>query len=225
MIKGLNYKLSAFLPQKVYWYLAGLIHPWQAVLEDTSSAKEVYSRGSDFVVLLEKFKLINKKTKVLDIGCGVGRVEYALAKKVENIVGIDISPSMIRLANANVKAKNVEFLVGNGQNLQNLADSSFDLVFSVIVFQHLPRKTFKNYLKESYRVLGKGNLFFQISVDEKGIKEDPPKNHPWALRYYKTSEIKKILEEIGFKNIKFFNIEGKKLAKNSTQALVLATKL
>jgi ubiquinone/menaquinone biosynthesis C-methylase UbiE len=224
MLKRLNYRLSAFLPQKLYWYLAGLIHPWQAVLEDTSSAKEVYSRGNDFVVLLEKFRLINQKTRVLDIGCGVGRVEYVLVKKVESVVGIDISPSMIKLAKENIKSKNAKFLIGNGKNLNGLIDNSFDLVFSVIVFQHLPRETFKNYLKESYRVLGKGRLFFQISIDEQGIKFDPSKNHPWALRYYKTLEIKKILEETGFKNIKFFNIEGKKLKISDNQALILATK-
>ncbi len=225
MLKNLNFYISSFIPQKIYWYLAGFIHPWQSVLEDTNSASEVYNRGDDFVKILNKFNLISKKSKVLDIGCGVGRVEYSLHKYVDYLVGVDISYSMVRLAKKNISYPNTRFYENNGKDLRLFKDNSFDLIFSVIVFQHLPTTVLENYLKESYRVLtDNGGLIFQISLDEKDKKTPPPLNHPWALRYYSSKELMNLLLQNNFKDVKFFNADGEILKKQDSQALVLAFK-
>lgn len=226
MLKQLNFWVSAFIPQKAYWYLVGLINPWQAVLEDSPNPGAVYRRSKDIVDLLRKLKLINKQGVVLDIGCGVGRAEYKLAKEVKDCVGIDISPSMINLARKYVKHPNINFLVGNGKNLNSIKNSPFNLVFSILVFQHIPKNIFINYLKESFRVLKKnGKLLFQISIYQKNKPSDPLTNHPWSLRYYKPSDLKKILSKIGFKKIKILNVQGDRLGKHETQALIIAEKL
>ncbi len=225
MFSDLNFKLSQFIPQKLYWYIAGKIHPWAAVLEDAPDKESLYKRSDDVVKLLEKFKLVNKATRVLDIGCGVGRVEYKLAKVVKEVVGIDISPSMIKLAKENIKSKNAKFLVGNGKDLKGLGNSSFDLVISILVFQHMPRKIFENYIKESSRVLEKGGkIFFQISSYSKTRPEEPPVNHPWALRFYSQKDISTILNKSGFTKISFSNIDGGGINLSDDQMLVLATK-
>lgn len=225
MLKKLNYIAASFLSPKIYWNLAGLIHPWQAVLEDTATPEEVFNKGKEFIATLTILKLINSNSRLLDIGCGVGRMEYVLYSKVNKCVGIDISASMIRLAKRYVNWDNVHFAVTNGKDLKVFKNNDFNLVISILVFQHLPGSIFVNYLNESFRVLDKGGkLFFQIPIDESGIQKDPAKNHPWALRYYQTKKLKKILKDIGFERINFFNTRGLKIKKQDNQALVLAQK-
>lgn len=225
MLKQFNFWISSFLPQKLYWYLAGLINPWQAVLEDAPTKEAVYRRNQDIVNILEKLKLINKQSVVLDIGCGVGRAEVGLVKKVKEIIGIDISPSMINLAKKYIQDQNIKFFTTNGRDLKEFNNNTFDVVFCILVFQHLPRKIFYDYLKEAYRVLKtRGKLFFQIPIYFNQKPKDPPLNHPWALRFYSLNELESILRTTGFKKIKFFNVGGNRLKTLDTQALVLIEK-
>lgn len=223
MFKKINFWLSSFLPQKLYWHLAGLIHPWEAVIEGVDKPELLYQQGENVVALLMKLKLINKKTSILDIGCGVGRVEYAVGKYVKSCVGIDIAPSMIKLAKTYVKAPNVEFLVTDGVGLRAVKNQKFDLVFCIIVFQHLPRKIFLNYLKEITTILKKsGKVFFQIPIYSGQRPQEPPQNHPWGLRFYQLSELEEILKKLKYSQIRFFNTAGDRLLGQADQAFVLA---
>ncbi len=225
MLKKVNFLLSSFLPQKLYWYLAGLIHPWEAAIEEVNNPELFYKQSKDLVKLLEKLQVIDKKTRVLDIGCGVGRLEYALAEKVGQCTGIDISPSMVKLAKRHVKGENVKFLVTNGKDLEAVKNQKFDLVFSILVFQHLPREFFLKYLQEINSVLKKeGKLLFQIPIYWKQKPEEPPKNHPWGLRFYSLKELQESLERLNFSEIKFFDVGGGKLSEKENQAFVLAAK-
>lgn len=223
MLKKINFWVSQFIPQKFYWFLAGIFRPYQAVLEDAENADAVYKRGTDITDLLEKFKLIDKNATTLDIGSGVGRAEYALSGKVKSCVGVDISPSMVNIAKQKVNAKNVEFFVNNGDNLKLFSDNSFDLVFSFLVFQHIPKKSFINYLSESFRVLKKkGKICFQIPVYFKDKPVFPPESHPWALRFYNLEEITSFLKKAGFSKIKFYDAHGNKLKNTENQAVIVA---
>ena len=75
---------------------------------------------------------------VLDFGCGVGRMLMHFARDVEQVVGVDISSSMLKEARRNCEvfgAGNVAFAA----SIQELPAgmTQFDLVHSVIVLQHL----------------------------------------------------------------------------------------
>ena len=67
-----------------------------------------------FLKLLKDEKILNKKFKVLDVGCGGGKYSLALANECDEILGIDLSPKMIEYANKNKEnfnIKNTSFLV------------------------------------------------------------------------------------------------------------------
>lgn len=225
MLKRINFFISSIFPQKLYWHSAGLVHPWESVIEGINNPSKLYQKSDDLVKLLKKLKLINKNTKVLDIGCGVGRLEYKLGKEVKFCLGIDIAPSMIALAKKNTSTKNVKFMVVNGRDLSGLGSMQFALIFSMIVFQHLPRNVFKNYVRDSYKHLkNKGKLFFQIPIYKGSKPLEPPINHPWAVRSYNLKELEKILKSSGFKNIKFYSVEGNKLIGHEDQVFVLGVK-
>ena len=51
---------------------------------------------------------------VLDFGCGSGRLSYWIAPRVKKVVGLEISPEMIELAEKHRTAENAEFMVYDG---------------------------------------------------------------------------------------------------------------
>lgn len=109
-----------------------------------------------------------KQLRVLEIGCGVGRVTRALAEVFGEVHGIDVSGEMIRQARENLASTPNAFVYqGNGQDLSVLPPVEFDFAFSCIVFQHIPsREVIESYLREVHRVLRPGALFkLQIQGD------------------------------------------------------------
>jgi SAM-dependent methyltransferase len=103
--------------------------------------------------------------QVLEIGCGIGRLLRPLSKRVARAVGVDLSDEMIALGRDYcVGRPNVE-LYSTGGSLDFLPDARFDLVFSHIVFQHLPRKRYvQRYVEEAARVLRPGGIL-RMQVD------------------------------------------------------------
>jgi len=88
---------------------------------------------------LEQWLQLPRGTKVLDVGCGVGRWSRMLAARGAEVTGIDLSPTMISEARRRAArqgiAKQCRFLV---QDLAVLdAGERFDVVLSVTVLQHI----------------------------------------------------------------------------------------
>jgi SAM-dependent methyltransferase len=106
--------------------------------------------------------------RVLEIGCGAGRVTRALAGHFGEVYGVDISGEMIRQATlALADRPNALVLQNNGKDLSVLGGLVFDFAFSSIVFQHIPsRDIVENYVREVNRLLRPGGLFkFQVQGD------------------------------------------------------------
>lgn len=103
--------------------------------------------------------------RVLEIGCGMGRLLRPLSPRVARVVGVDLSEEMLRRARDHCGSlPNVQVHLTGG-DLGFLPDSSFDFVFSHIVFQHLPRKAYaERYFREAFRLLAPGGTF-RVQVD------------------------------------------------------------
>jgi SAM-dependent methyltransferase len=78
-------------------------------------------------------------TSVLDFGCGVGRVLIPFAAVAQEVIGLDVSPSMLLEAKRNCEEHCVTnaHLQLSDDTLSTLA-GRFDLIHSCIVFQHIP---------------------------------------------------------------------------------------
>jgi ubiquinone/menaquinone biosynthesis C-methylase UbiE len=103
--------------------------------------------------------------RMLEIGCGVGRMTRMLARIFGHVTGVDISEEMIRQARENTAdLENVDLLVGDGCTLAGLPDDGYDFAYSFIVFQHIPAySVMASYCQEVYRVLKSRGLFkFQV---------------------------------------------------------------
>ncbi len=107
-----------------------------------------------------------KAMRVLEVGCGVGRVTRWLADLFGEVHAVDVSHEMIRRAREFLAGyENVHLYRNSGVDLAVLGDRRFDFAFSFLVFQHVPSKQIlENYARDLHERLVPGALFkFQLA--------------------------------------------------------------
>jgi SAM-dependent methyltransferase len=110
-----------------------------------------------------------RECRAVEIGCGIGRMTEWFAANFGFVEAIDVSPAMIETARQRLgHLPNLAFHLGQGCDLAPIADASADLVFSYIVFQHIPsRAAVEGYVRDAARVLKDGGAFkFQLNGDQ-----------------------------------------------------------
>ncbi|WP_437280961.1 GNAT family N-acetyltransferase [Sorangium sp. So ce375] len=100
---------------------------------------EILERATREVVeLLERWGAIGEDRAILQIGCGIGRFEAALAPRVREAWGLDVAPRMIEAARRRCAGRsNVVLAVSSGVDLGDAPPSRFDLVYAVDSFPYL----------------------------------------------------------------------------------------
>ena len=113
---------------------------------------------------------ILRTMRVLEIGCGAGRVTRALSNIFGEVHAVDVSrgdgPAGARGAEG--PAKRARLPEQRQRDLDVLPQGlEFDFAFSSIVFQHIPsREVIENYVREVHQRLRPGALFkFQVQGD------------------------------------------------------------
>lgn len=136
-------------------YVADAYRGEEFFQEGTKQAREL----SQPLFIEQGFKPQGKR--MLDIGCGIGRLERGFAEMFAEVWGLDVSGEMIDQAKElNRDFKKIKFVKGSGRDLDAFQDNYFDFIFSYITFQHIPKKKIiKSYFAEIYRTLKPGGLF------------------------------------------------------------------
>ncbi len=101
--------------------------------------------------------------RVLDFGCGVGRMSNAWAEQGFQVVGVDIAASMVERAEAlNAYRDRLSFVAYDGGELP-FPDNSFDAAATLIVLQHCRPRVQVAALMQLQRVVRPGGLLaFQV---------------------------------------------------------------
>ncbi len=93
---------------------------------ENPDAESFWRRGDEVVErMLDSVGLsIGPRDELVDIGCGVGRLTRALARRAGHVYGIDVSSEMLDLAKQqNPGLANVEWVHGDGRGLQPIPDA------------------------------------------------------------------------------------------------------
>lgn len=126
---------------------------------------ESRGRGSNIKKALEEFCTLDKRSVVLEIGCGEGIQMEAVADHVKEVHGIDISDVAIKNATDFLKEKSNCFLYV-GDNIESFPDSHFDAIWEQTVFQHMLKKHVLEYFEQTRRKLKSGgHVLFQFIHD------------------------------------------------------------
>jgi ubiquinone/menaquinone biosynthesis C-methylase UbiE len=188
-----------------FWDRSAGVDSLNAIVAD-SDERSYRSSGRAEAQALRRF--VRSDDTVLDIGCGTGRVMEHLASWCRQVDGVDISERMVeggrqRLAHL----PNVRFHHGNGYDLAGFSDGSFDVVYSIVALQHMPRTVAYNYLLESNRVLRQdGVLWFYVPnlLRDDGLAAFHHFSQPWfvsnpnPMNFYTPQEIGRLVVAAGF---------------------------
>jgi ubiquinone/menaquinone biosynthesis C-methylase UbiE len=101
---------------------------------------------------------LNSHDRLLDIGCGPGTISADFARRVADVVALDISDDVVAKAAAHIESlglNNVEVSVGDTYAL-DYADNTFDITHAHQMLQHLTRPV--DALSEMIRVTKPGGL-------------------------------------------------------------------
>jgi SAM-dependent methyltransferase len=177
---------------KRHWNAFGKRDPFWAILTHPDkrdgkwTPEEFFQTGWDNIAevlaRLESLRIAGKRDRALDFGCGAGRLTRAIAAHYNDVVGVDIAPSMIELARDLDPPANCHFMVNERSDLRQFADQSFDFIYSLIVLQHLEPQYSLGYLREFLRVLApSGVLVFQLPCAEFQYLQDGQNSAAFAI--------------------------------------------
>ena len=143
----------------------------------------------------------NDVRSILDVGCGIGMITNLLDPKKFRVVGLDLSVQALFHVN-------VPKVCATSCRLP-FKDSSFDLVLSTELLEHLPDKVFENTKREFARIAQKYILVsipFNEELHSKLVKCEECGNlfHPYGhLRSFSHDDIAKLFPNFSLHRIEF----------------------
>lgn len=155
---------------------------------------DYYEVGKADVARFKRFGGLNPSSRVLDIGCGLGRVAWPLARELgpngsydgfdtaESYIewcrnGLALDPQRVRFHWFDIynSVYNPQGKL-NGENLKfPWPDGSFSLAIAMSLFTHLSAAATVNYLREVARTLEKGGKlcasFFVLDLESRAMMQ------------------------------------------------------
>jgi SAM-dependent methyltransferase len=176
-----------------------------ATLKDNWTDEEFFASGEQTVaeeILTDMGNICQEKDpkqmRVVEIGCGAGRITRALARLFGEVHGVDVSGEMVAQARQALnQTPNAFVYQNNGMDLSVIPPGLYDFAFSTIVFQHIPsREVIYNYVREVHRLLRPGALFkFQVQGDA-SLQTSP--DDTWLGVPFSDADAIEMAEKCGF---------------------------
>jgi demethylmenaquinone methyltransferase/2-methoxy-6-polyprenyl-1,4-benzoquinol methylase len=161
-----------------------------------------------YVNKLRELGKLTQEKRVLDVGCGWGRIAIRLEKfyPLLDLTGLDIKPESLRLAKGIASSyEQINLIVADAENLP-IKDDCFDLVYSIRVLHYLNDP--KRGLKEFSRVCKKGgtvivfqpnkrNVFYSMFIKLLGETQK---------KFFSIKRVVELFENTGFFNVRWGSI-------------------
>jgi protein-L-isoaspartate O-methyltransferase len=146
------------------WRLTGLTW-WTATVATRGRYLSTEEYLADSRTLVNRMHgLLQPHFTVLEFGCGIGGNLITISPQIDHGIGLDINRGFVRIAQRlarRCRARNVEFLAYDGSKFPKLPP--FDLIFSLGVFERIPKTIVDSYISRFQALLKPGGsvvLFF-----------------------------------------------------------------
>ncbi|MEA3430918.1 MAG: methyltransferase domain-containing protein [Nanoarchaeota archaeon] len=158
---------------------------------------EAFSESSEYI---DKFLvLLPKNAKVLDLGCGAGIDAGYMTSKGFEVIGIDLSKEMLRLAKQ--KFPKIDFRQQDSRDIDFHANT-FEGILAACSLIHITKKDVPALLKKLYQILKKDGTIYvglQEGKSEEIFIDEPFKpDEKLFLNIMSYDEIKDLLIKTGF---------------------------
>jgi SAM-dependent methyltransferase len=167
----------------------------------------------DAAILARLFEMLPARARILDVGCGYGRIALPLARGGHRVDALDLSPTLIAAAREASRAEDlpVDFRIGSMTNLP-YESASFDAVLCLWSSFHelLERGEQTAALAEMWRVLARGGfgLVEGPCHDEAGrITQDIVEGLPNAHFRHNAASFRELCADVGIESFRVFEDE------------------
>lgn len=182
---------------------------WQTGKESKDEAQENLTK-----LLIQKAG-VEKNSKILDVGCGIGGSSIYLAKKLNaSVTGITISPIQVEMAKELAKREEVgvDFQVMDAENMK--FNNKFDVIWSIETLSHLnDQKSFFNKASEQLSVDGKFAIidWFEkegLTMEQKEKFIEPIKKGMLTPNMKTLNDYKSFIEDAGLEMVEIQDISA-----------------
>ncbi len=205
--------------EKVIKILSDLEAGYDTVADKFSGTRAFMWRDLEFIK-----DMVKPGDRILDFGCGNGRLAGFLQNDYQDYAGVDISQKLIDIAKHRYSNEKTKFIkISILFRKLPFEDNHFDAIFSIAVFHHFPSKKYAlKIAKELHRLLRPGGKIV-VTVWHLWQKQyiryhdESKKEQDWTdaiipfksggdvfYRYhhpFKTEEFRDLFESVGFKTI------------------------
>jgi ubiquinone/menaquinone biosynthesis C-methylase UbiE/DNA-binding transcriptional ArsR family regulator len=173
----------------------------------------------DRVASLAIEKLLPRDLVIADIGCGTGTLTFELARFAKKVIGVDLSPQMLRRAREVAKEKelrNVDFRSGDALQLP-LESNRVDAAFAVMVLHFLPDP--KRAVAELCRITRPGGSVVIVDLvqhNQQWMREQMA--HRWLG--FEQASVESWFEEMGTAEVQYEltgAFAGEKMVRNGNR--------
>ena len=163
LAESMRQEWDARARKDAFYYIASWRKNWNTP-DFLKSGEEDYQR---FVApVFNRCGFSSKGKRMLELGCGAGRMTHSFAAHFGHVTALDISSEMLDQGRRMLhNIGNIVWVQANGLDMGAVASESMDFAFSYLVLQHLPNERLvRAHIREMFRILTpSGICIFQFN--------------------------------------------------------------